>query len=202
MDHDQRARMSGAGLRDAVGADGVVRRAAAVPEVHLASELAGDVRAEVGVGQEHDFAVSRNRRDDLFGVARGAADVDGRLRRGGGVDVCDHDRFRVGGAIGTDFVGIRHVRHRAACVWRGVEDNRLGGKDLGGLGHETDAAEDDHRRVAFGGLARQLKRVAREVRDVLHLANGVVVREDDGVPFLFQPLNLFNDVHLQPPSLQ
>ena len=54
------------------------------------------------------------------------------------------------------------------------------GEDVGALGHEVDAAEEDELGVAAaGGLLRELEGVAAEVGELDHLVALVVVAEDD-----------------------
>ena len=75
-----------------------------------------------------------------------------------------------------------HVGHRAAG--REVrQDHRLVGRgqDVGGLGHEVDAAEHDVLGLrARGGVARQLERVAGDVGELDDLVALVVVAQDEG----------------------
>ena len=60
----------------------------------------------------------------------------------------------------------------------GIRTFLSGREDRRRLGHEVDAAEDDHLCLGGGRLARQTERVADEVRDVLDLGHLVVVGED------------------------
>ena len=75
----------------------------------------------------------------------------------------------------------RHVRHRAAGREVGQDDLLLRrGEDVGGLGHEVDAAEDDV--LGLGPrrrLARQLEGVAGDVGELDDLVALVVVAEDE-----------------------
>jgi hypothetical protein len=80
-----------------------------------------------------------------------------------------------------ELVGRGHVGHRAAG--REIRQHHLLVRrphDVGALGHEVHAAEDD---VLGGGLrggqARQLQRVAGEVGELDDLVALVVVAEDD-----------------------
>ena len=63
-------------------------------------------------------------------------------------------------------------------------------EDLGGLGHEVDAAHRDDLGVGAGGLPRQSERVADEVGHVLHLGHLVVMSQDDGVALAGQLAHL------------
>src|SRR5207245_11796633 len=69
-----------------------------------------------------------------------------------------------------------------------------GVQDLGRLGHEVDAAEDDRVGLHAGRLARELERVAHEVGHREDLRALVVVRQDDGVAGALQGADLGDDV--------
>ena len=60
-------------------------------------------------------------------------------------------------------------------------DDLFGRQDLGGLGHEADAAKRDHVGIGRLRLARQIKAVADEIGEVLDLRRLVIMGEDDGV---------------------
>ena len=74
-----------------------------------------------------------------------------------------------------------HVGHRAAGREVGQHDLlRVGGQDVGALGHEVDTAEHDVVGLWPGGrVARQLERVAGDVRERDHLVALVVVAEHE-----------------------
>ena len=63
-------------------------------------------------------------------------------------------------------------------------------EDLGRLGHEVDAAEDDQVRRGAARLHREPERIAGEIGDVLDLGDLVVVGEDDCVLLLTQAVDL------------
>ena len=75
----------------------------------------------------------------------------------------------------------RHVHHGAACSEVGEHHLLLRpGQDVGRLGHEVHAAEDDVLRLRSGGrVAGQLERVAGHVRERDHLVALVVVTEHE-----------------------
>ena len=80
-----------------------------------------------------------------------------------------------------ELVGVGHVGHRAAGGEVG-EDHLLvrRAEDVGALGHEVHAAEDDVVGVrARGALPREAERVADEVGELDHLVALVVVAEDE-----------------------
>ena len=73
-----------------------------------------------------------------------------------------------------------HVGHRAAGGEIGQDDFLVRrAQDVGALGHEVDAAEDDELRLAArGDGARELQRVADEVGELDHFVALIVVAED------------------------
>ena len=82
----------------------------------------------------------------------------------------------------------RHVGHRAAGREVGQHDLLLRrGEDVGRLGHEVHAAEDDVLRLRpRSGVARELERVAGDVGELDHLVALVVVPEHEDL--LAEPL--------------
>ena len=176
-----------------------------VPEHALVegqAELADrGVAAEVLVGQEQHLAgavdaaglVERppqrglrvGRRADRAAVPAGERlDGRGRVHVGDRSDdvgdvVAEHVEQLVPGVL--DLADAGHVGHRAA---RGEvrQDHRLlvGREDVGRLGHEVHAAEDDVRRVRPGrSLLRQLEAVAGDVGELDDLVALVVVTEHE-----------------------
>jgi len=81
------------------------------------------------------------------------------------------------------------VGQGTAGVQIGEQHLLVGVQDLGRLGHEVNAAEDDHLGLGGGRLLRELQRVAHEIRDVLDLRVLVVVGEDHRVQLLAQALD-------------
>ena len=77
-------------------------------------------------------------------------------------------------------VEVGHVGHRAAGAQvREDHADVLVGEDVGALGHEVDAAEDDVLdALLVGGLAGELEAVAGEVGEVDDRVLLVVVAED------------------------
>ena len=153
----------------------------------------GGVAPEVLVGQEEDpLALLEGPLQGLPGVARradrAAVAAGERLDRGRGVHVGDRD-----GRLGQpeldealprvlDLADLGHVGHRAAGREVG-QDHLLvvGGQDVGALGHEVHAAEDDELRLGVrGGLLGELERVAGDVGELDDLVALVVVAEDVG----------------------
>ena len=156
------------------------------------------VAAEVLVGQEEDLGAlvevgllrERPVQRDV-GVGRGADDPAvapaERLDVGAGVHVGHRDDGVLDARVGHRVPGVLdlaqagHVGHRAAGGEVG-EDHLLArrGEDVGGLGHEVDAAEDDELRVrARGCVAGQLEGVAGDVGELDDLVPLVVVAEDE-----------------------
>ena len=139
------------------------------------------VGAEELIGAEQHVAVGGDRRDDLDGVRRRAADVGLGLHRGRRVDVADDDGAGMLGLPRPELVGGDRLGEAAPGPLVGDQHRLVVAEDLGRLGHEVHAAEHDRRRVDLGGDPRQPERVAGVVGDVLDLGELVVVGEDHGV---------------------
>jgi hypothetical protein len=176
-------------------------RAVRVPHRHALqryTELLGGVPPEVLIGEEqHPLAALERPPEHGLRVARGADDpavpAAEPLQRGGGVHVGDGDdrHEAVGVRLGPvqrlerlpgllDLVDVRHVGHRAP----GREVRQDHGlirprQEVGGLGHEVHATEDDGLRLGAGlGGVRQLEGVADVVRVLDDLVALVEVPED------------------------
>ena len=150
------------------------------------------VAAEVLVRQEqHLAALGQRPAEGLGGVGRGAhgsaVPAGERLDVGGGVHVCDGNHLvgesgvleRIPALL--DLVVGGHVGHRAARRQVRQHDPLLRrGQDVGGLGHEVDAAEDHELRLRPGcGLPGQLERVPGHVGELDDLVPLVVVAENE-----------------------
>ena len=166
-----------------------------IPDDHLVerhAHLPRGVAAEVLVRQEQDLlallpAPLQRRRGVRRGADGAAALADERLDRRGGVDVGDRHRARGHahllqlGPADLELIRRDHVGHRAAGGEVRQDDLLVRQpEDVGALGHEVHAAEDDvlGARV-LGDLARELERVAGVVGEADHLVALVVVAEDD-----------------------
>ena len=81
---------------------------------------------------------------------------------------------------GLDRFEVGHVGHAAAGGQVGQIDRDLVAReDVGGLGHEVDAAEDDRAAgLALGGELAELVAVAAEVGEADHLVLLIVVPQD------------------------
>ena len=169
---------------------------APVPRHHLLkrdAHLVAGVAAEVLVGEEEDLlATLEGVLKRLWGVAGGADDAltlaDEALEAGGAVHIGDGDD--AGGGVeggghlvpgGVDIAGVGHVGHRTASGHVGENHRDLGrGEDVGGLGHEVDAAEEDEvDALLVGGVLGELEAVAGEVGVLDDLVALVVVAEND-----------------------
>ena len=170
--------------------EGLVDDAHARPEQHVAAGLAGEIAAEMLVGAEDDLLVHRDLPEDDLGRRAGDDDVGERFHLRRAVDVGQGDMVGMGLAERLELVGRAAVLEAAAGVHVGQDDDLLGRQDLGGLGHEADAAEGDDVGVGRLRLARQIEAVADEVGDVLDLGLLVIMGEDDGVALLAQPVDL------------
>ena len=167
----------------------VVEHAVVEVEAHLQH---GGVAAQVLVGQEeHLLAALERPVQRPLGVGRGAdhaaVAADEALDVGGGVHVRHrHGRSAMPSVLQDlpgrlDLAEHRHVGHRAAGGQVGQDDLlRVAGEDVGALGHEVHAAEDDELGVRPGrGLAGELERVAGHVGELDHLVALVVVAEHE-----------------------
>ena len=157
------------------------QREARVPEPHLVegvTHLHAGVAAEVLIGEEQHLVgglLIERPREHGARIRRGA---DGaavaaheRLEGGRRIHVGDRDHaVDVGDAADLlprllDRLDVGHVGHRAAGVQVGQEHLLMvGGQDVGRLGHEVDAAEDD-----VGGLVL----VGRDPRQPERVASGI-----------------------------
>jgi hypothetical protein len=150
--------------------------------------------------REHDelLAVVPRPLHDARGVGRRAHDAavipDERLDRGRRVDV--RHRHDAGAAVldcvrahahlgeltpaHVELIRRRHVRHGTAGRQVGKQDFLVRrAQDVGAFGHEVHAAEDDELRgTAARRRARQLERIADEVRELDDLVALIVMPED------------------------
>ena len=179
---------------DVLGRDLLMDVAVAVPGDDVLSRLRLHVGRQVLVGDEQDVlrvgsaSTIRTAFDEVQQTSRL------RLHVGGGVDVGDDCEVRIDLAqlvapLGQRLAGDR-VGERAAGAEVGQEHRLLRVQDLRRLGHEVDAAEDDHVGVDGCRLARQLERVADEVRHLEDLGTLVVVREHHGTTLLLELADL------------
>src|SRR3546814_3575102 len=89
-----------------------------------------------------------------------------------------------------ELIGRARILEAAPGIHVGEDHRLVRAQDLGGLGHEADAAKRDHLGVGRRRLARQIEAVADEIGDVLKLGLLIIMREDDGVALLAQPIDL------------
>ena len=173
-----------------------------VPHGHVVgavAELEAGVAAQVLVGEEQDLVAPAVTRglvpegpgEHGPGVGRRAhhatVATDEGLQGGRRVHVGDRDHPIDVGDPGQGVprllhrVDVGHVGHGAAGVQVGQDDLLVvAGEDVGRLGHEVDAAEDDELGLRLvGGDPGQPERVAPGIRPRHHLVALVVVAEDD-----------------------
>ncbi len=169
----------------------------AVVEGHAHLEHRG-VAPEVLVGQEQHLAAGGavrllrerplqrhvgvgGRADDPAVLAAERLDVGAGVHVGHGYDVVGHAGLDEGVPGVLDLGDPGHVGHRAPG--RQVRQDHLlvrGREDVGGLGHEVHAAEDDELRLGTGrGVAGQLEGVAGDVREPDDLVALVVVAQHE-----------------------
>jgi excinuclease ABC subunit C len=166
--------------------------------VRAEAELVAGVASEVLVGKEQHLvtalraAVEAERppkhRAGVRGGADGSAAVSDKcLQRRRGVHVGDRDDpLDVDEPCQLledllDVICVGHVGHRAAGTEIGQDDYLVGtGEDVGRLGHEVHAAEDDVGGVLLAcGVAGERKGVATGIGELHHVVALVVVAEDD-----------------------
>ena len=187
---DVRARVARHQLDELPLRERLVDDARRLPQIHRATRLFHQPRAEVPVGREQDRTVDRQALDHALRVARCADDVGEGLRIGGTVDVRHDEVLRMGVLPGLQLGRGAPVRERAAGGQVGQDHDPLGIQDLCGLGHEVDPAEHDHVRLRVARGPGELEAVADKIREILNLRVLVIVREDDGVAFATQTLDL------------
>jgi hypothetical protein len=91
----------------------------------------------------------------------------------------------------AQLVGGALFRERATGLQVRDDHDLLRVHDLGRLGHEVHAAEQDHLRVLRVARAfRQFERIAEMVGDVLDVGVLVVVRQDHRLALALQPRDL------------
>ena len=93
-------------------------------------------------------------------------------------------------AEAPELLGRAAVLEAAAGIHVGQHDDLVGRQDLGGLGHELDAAKGDHVGVGRLRLADEIEAVADEIGEVLDFGLLVIMREDDRVALLAQAVDL------------
>ena len=94
-----------------------------------------------------------------------------------------------------ELLGRAGIGERAARFEVRQHHGLVGAEDLGRLRHEVDAEEEDH--VLVLGLLRLLGQhegVPKDVGDVLQVRLLVVVRQDDRVALVLEPLDLLEEV--------
>ena len=68
-------------------------------------------------------------------------------------------------------------------------------EDVGGFRHKMDAAKNNSRLCDPSCCTRQLQAVPVVIRDILDLTIDIIVRQDDGILFLFEPFDLVHALH-------
>jgi hypothetical protein len=153
----------------------------AAPKRHGPSGFLHHPRAKIFVRHKQQILLFRRGINDLDGVAAGANDVGEGLHFGAAIDVGDGVKIWIGLLKGLELVGRAAFLERTARVFIGQQDELVRVKDLGGLGHEVDAAKHDDFRFGFGGLLREAQRIAHVIGHILDLRHLVIVRENDRV---------------------
>ena len=82
--------------------------------------------------------------------------------------------------------GLARVSQRASGIEVGREHRFLRREYLAGLSHEVYSTHHHHLSIRLSSLASQSQGVANKVGNVLNVANGVVVGQDNGIFLLTQ----------------
>ena len=122
---------------------------------------------------------------EFFDAADNGMNPPAMLQRELAQRTTDFDRLQ----FFIQLFGGDHRRQGAASLGIGDQEGLLRGQDGRRLGHEVDAAEDDHGQRGPSSLLAERERVADKVREVLDLRDLVVVGEDQGPPLAPQLLD-------------
>ena len=170
----------------------LVYAAGAVPHDHvLPSGEAFDVVAQIAVRSENDLLVPRETFDHLHGIARRAADIGQRLDAHRRIDVGNDRMTGIVFQETPEILRRAGVGERTAGFGFGQEHFLVRRKDLGRLGHEVYAGEENDPGVRLGGPLRERQTVAGEIGDLLDLRERIVMRENHGVLLLLERGDLF-----------
>jgi hypothetical protein len=90
----------------------------------------------------------------------------------------------------SELLGRAGVFKAAAGIHVWQHHDLFGAEDLGRVGHELDSAKRDHIRVGIGRHLAQLQTVADEIRQILNVRCLVVMRQDNRIALLAQPVDL------------
>ena len=155
--------------------------------------LALHVVGEILVGDEQ-HVLGVDRLDHFKCVGRRAAGVRLGLNVGRAVDVGDDlevgiNFAQLGLALGQR-LGRDALRQRASGPQVRQQHHPLGIEDLGGLGHEMDAAKHDNSGLAhLARLVCEFQRVADKVGDLEYFGALVVVRKHHGAALGLEPVD-------------
>ena len=179
--NDRRVVIFGLQSQHRLGLHGVVHGAHTVPQQHLAAGHLVDIAAQVAVGREDNLLLLGQRAHQLLGVAAGAYKVAEGLDFSRAVDVAYH---HVVGVLGLELgkvVGLAALGQRAAGFHVGQQHLAARVENLGRLGHEMHAAEDNDVGRGLLGPLCQRQAVAYVVGKLLYLVTLVVVTQYHGV---------------------
>jgi len=196
MRDDNAARIVPLGPQQILQAEYLVHHAGPRPQDHRPAGYLGEVPPQVLIGNEEDFLVGRNPLDDLARVAAGDDPIAQALHRRRRVDV--RHRREPPPLVAQRLLVRRQLLRRAALGQRaarqqvGKQHALLGVEDLGRFRHEVHTGEHDGRLRDPRGVARQLQAVAREIGDILNLAVDVIVRQQNCVVLLLEPLDVIH----------
>ena len=158
--------------------------ALAHPDVHVVA-----LRDSLHVGTkklvwtEQNWNISRNRLHDFNSVGTCAANICFGFHRSSGVYIADNNGARVLCLPCTQLVCSDGVGQRTSSTLIGNDDCLVVRKNLCGLCHEVNTAEHDGRLWNCCCNARQRKRVAYMMCNILDLRYLIVMRKDHSIFF-------------------
>ena len=160
----------------------------ALPQIHLPPGLFHYPCAQIRIRHEKDGTIRRRQVDNFHRVPGGADDIAERLHPTRAIDVGDDVvvLFSVLLQVGLKLIGGARLLQRAASIFVGQHHGFRRVDDLRGLGHEMNAAEDDHLGIRGFRLVGEPEGIAYIIGDILDVPCLVIVSQDNCVPSAFQ----------------
>lgn len=148
-----------------------------------------DIAAKVAVRNEQ-YLVDVHIFDYLHSGGRCNAHVAESFQLGCGVDISHYLIIGISLLELNEHIGVKLIRHGAACLGLGEIYLFLGGKYLAGLRHEADAAHNNIFAVGFCCLYSQTEGIACEVCDLQNIVGLIAMSKNTGI-FLFFKFQYF-----------
>ena len=128
-----------------------------LPQIHLAARAFRDPRSKILIGHEKNISIGRRGAHDFVRIAARANDVALRFHARAAIDVSDDVIIFVRVLLQKGRELFRRTRFRKRTTGLEVRQNHALPRidDLGGFGHEMNAAEKNHVRVGFRRLIAQ-----------------------------------------------